>query len=341
MLPLPLREGLGEGACRIGAAPSPQPPPAGRGSPFIFSNSVRYPPFTAVTLMTSTILLQVAVGGLLMGLIYGLVAAGLSLIFGLMDVVNFAHGELLMLAMYATYIAWLVTGLDPLLLLIPVALALFVLGMAIYHLLMARALSVRFNRGMVQIFVTFGLAILLRGAAQFTFGSDFKSVSTSLLANHTLDLGGIFVPLPQLAAGIVSLLAFGALLLVSRTEFGRALEATREDREAVALIGIDRDRIFALGWGLGAAAVGIAGVMLATFYYVSPNVGANFALIAYVTVALGGFGSLFGALVAGLLIGQVEALTALLIEPSLKQVGMFAIYLAVLMFRPRGLFGTL
>ena len=147
-----------------------------------------------------------------MGLIYALVAAGLSLIFGLMDVVNFAHGELLMLAMYATYVVWLVTGLDPLLLLIPVALALFALGVAIYHLLMARALSVRFNRGMVQIFVTFGLAILLRGAAQFTFGSDFKSVSTSLLANRTIDLGGIFVPLPQLAAGIVSLLAFGALL---------------------------------------------------------------------------------------------------------------------------------
>jgi branched-chain amino acid transport system permease protein len=256
-------------------------------------------------------------------------------------VVNFAHGELLMLAMYATYIGWLVTGLDPLLLLIPVALALFALGVAIYHLLMARALSVRFNRGMVQIFVTFGLAILLRGAAQFTFGSDFKSVSTSLLAGRTIDLAGVFIPMPQLAAGIVSLLAFGLLLLISRTEFGRALEATREDREAVALIGIDRDRIFALGWGLGAAAVGIAGVMLATFYYVSPSVGANFALIAYVTVALGGFGSLFGALVAGLLIGQVEALTAFLIEPSLKQVGMFAIYLAVLMFRPRGLFGTL
>jgi branched-chain amino acid transport system permease protein len=146
---------------------------------------------------------------------------------------------------------------------------------------------------------------------------------------------------PQLAAGIVSLLAFGALFAIGRTEFGRALEATREDRDAVALIGIDRDRIFAFGWGLGAAAVGIAGVMLAIFYYVSPNVGANFALIAYVTVALGGFGSLLGALVAGILIGLVEALTALLIEPSLKQVGMFAIYLAVLMFRPRGLFGTM
>ncbi len=276
-----------------------------------------------------------------MGLIYALVAAGLSLIFGLMDVVNFAHGELLMLAMYATFVLWLFTGLDPLLAVLPVALVLFALGVVIYRLLMARALSVRFNRGMVQIFVTFGLAIFLRGAAQFAFGSDFKSVSRSWLANRTVEFAGIYVPLPQLAAGLVSLMAFAALLAINRTEFGRALEATREDREAVALIGIDRDRIFALGWGLGSAAVGIAGAMLATFYYVSPTVGTNFALIAYVTVALGGFGSLTGALLAGLLIGEVEALTALLVEPSLKQVGMFAIYLAVLMFRPRGLFGTL
>ena len=147
--------------------------------------------------------------------------------------------------------------------------------------------------------------------------------------------------MPQLAASVVCLLAFAGLLLVGRTEFGRALEATREDRDAVALIGIDRDRIFAMGWGLGAATVGVAGVMLISFYYVSPNVGANFALIAYVTVALGGFGSILGALVAGVVIGEVEALTAFVLEPSLKQIGMFAVYLAVLMIRPRGLFGRL
>ena len=144
-----------------------------------------------------------------------------------------------------------------------------------------------------------------------------------------------------MAASVVCLLAFAGLLLIGRTEFGRALEATREDRDAVALIGIDRDRIFAMGWGLGAATVGVAGVMLISFYYVSPNVGANFALIAYVTVALGGFGSILGALVAGIVIGEVEALTAFVLEPSLKQVGMFAVYLAVLMVRPRGLFGRL
>lgn len=291
--------------------------------------------------MTASLILQVALGGLLMGLVYALVAAGLSLIFGLMDVVNFAHGELLMLAMYATFFlsAWL--GIDPLLQLPIVAALLFLVGVAIYRLLIARALAVRFNSGMVQIFVTFGLSIFLVGAAQTAFGSDFRSVTTGILANRVVRMGEIVLPLPQLAAGVVCLLAFAALAAISRTEFGRALEATREDRDAVALIGIDRDRIFSIGWGIGAATVGIAGVMLATFYYISPTVGGGFALIAYVTVALGGFGSLVGALVAGLLVGVVEAMTALVIDPSLKQVGVFVIYLVVLTVRPRGLFGRL
>jgi len=289
--------------------------------------------------MTADLLVQALASGLLMGLIYALVAAGLSLIFGLMDVVNFAHGELLMVAMFATLVLHESLGLDPLLLLPIVAILMFGIGVAIYRLFIARALSVTFNAGMVQIFVTFGLAIFIRGAAQFVFGGQFHSINDSWLANRTVAIAGIYLPLPQLAASLVCLIAFALLLAVSRTEFGRALEATREDREAVGLIGIDRDRIFAIGWGMGAAAVGVAGAMLANFYYISPQVGANFALIAYVTVALGGFGSLTGALVAGIVIGEVESLTALVLEPSLKQVGMFAIYLIVLMVRPRGLFG--
>ena len=291
--------------------------------------------------VTGELLIQSLVSGLLMGLIYALVAAGLSLIFGLMDVVNFAHGELLMLAMYAAVVIFGSTGLDPLLQLPIVAAVMFALGVGIYRGVIARALSVRVNKGMVQIFATFGLAIFIRGAAQLVFGGDFKSVSGTWLSGRTFNIGSVFVPLPQVAASAVCLAAFAGLLLIGRTEFGRALEATREDRDAVALIGIDRDRIFALGWGLGAATVGIAGAMLITFYYVSPNVGANFAVIAYVTVALGGFGSILGALVAGIVIGEVESLTALFLEPSLKQVGMFAVYLAVLMVRPRGLFGRL
>ncbi len=291
--------------------------------------------------MTLALLAQSLVSGLLMGLIYALVAAGLSLIFGLMDVVNFAHGELLMLAMYAAVVIFGLTGLDPVLQLPLVCALMFGLGVLIYRGIIARALSVQFNRGMVQIFATFGLAIFIRGAAQFAFGGDFRSLSGTWLSNRTASVAGIYVPLPQLAASGVCLLAFTGLLLVGRTEFGRALEATREDRDAVALIGIDRDRIFAIGWGLGAATVGVAGAMLIAFYYVSPSVGANFAVIAYVTVALGGFGSILGALVAGIVIGEVEALTALVLEPSLKQVGMFAVYLLVLMVRPRGLFGKL
>ncbi len=289
--------------------------------------------------MTSILVVQILANGLLMGLIYALIAAGLSLIFGLMDVVNFAHGELMMVAMFAGLVAWQATGLDPLMLLPFVALLMFAVGVVIYRGLIARALGVQFNRGMVQIFVTFGLAIFIRGAAQFAFGGEFMSIGTTWLSGRTLNLSGVYLPMPQLAASFVCLAAFAALLLVSRTEFGRALEATREDRDAVALIGIDRDRIFALGWGLGIATVGVAGVMLAGFYYINPNVGANFALIAYVTVALGGFGSMLGALVAGVLIGEVESVTAAVLEPSLKQVGIFAIYMLVLMVRPRGLFG--
>jgi branched-chain amino acid transport system permease protein len=291
--------------------------------------------------MSASIIIQVAIGGLLMGLVYALVAAGLSLIFGLMDVVNFAHGELLMLAMYATLVLHQAIGLDPLVQLPLVALLLFGVGVAIYRGLISRALGIRFNTGMAQVFVTFGLSIFLVGTAQLVFGSDFRAITDGVLSNRTLALGKIVLPLSQVAAGLVCLLAFAALVLISRTEFGRALEATREDRDAVALIGIDRDKVFSIGWGIGAATVGIAGVMLANFYYISPNVGANFALIAYVTVALGGFGSLLGALIAGVLVGLVEAMTALFIDPSLKQVGIFAIYVLVLTFRPRGLFGRL
>ncbi len=291
--------------------------------------------------MSAALIAQVALGGLLMGLVYAVVAAGLTLIFGLMDVVNFAHGALLMVAMYATLLIHRATGLDPLLQLPLVALLLFIAGVAIYRGLIARTLAVRVNAGMVQIFVTFGLSIFLVGAAEFLFGSDFQSINKTFLGGRTFALNGIILPLPLVVSGIVALLVFLALALLSRTEFGRALEATREDHEAVALIGIDRDRVFGIGWGIGTASVGIAGVMLANFYYIAPDVGTNFALIAYITVALGGFGSMFGALVAGLIIGLTEALTALFIDPALKQIGIFVIYLAVLMVRPRGLFGRL
>ncbi|MCJ2142805.1 branched-chain amino acid ABC transporter permease [Methylobacterium sp. E-066] len=292
--------------------------------------------------MTMQALVQVLASGLLTGLIYGLVAVGLSLIFGLMDVVNFAHGEFLMLAMYATFGLVMVSGLDPVVLMPLVAALMFVLGGTVYVGVVRFAMRARANQGMVQIFATFGLATLLQGVAQYLFTPDYRSLSNSWLGGKTLDLGGIFLPWPQIFGALVSLAAFGGLfLLMTRTDFGRALEATREDQGAVALVGIDCNRVFALGWGLGAALVGLAGAVLAVFYYIHPGVGGAFALIAYVTVALGGFGSVFGALAAGLIVGLVEAATALILPPSLKSVGVYALYLLVVLVRPQGLFGRL
>lgn len=291
---------------------------------------------------TTEVILQVLVSGLLMGLIYALIAVGLSLIFGLMDVVNFAHGEFLMTAMYATFGLVIVLSLDPLILSPVVAGLMFCVGALCYHFIIVHAMRTKANAGMVQVFATFGLAIVIRGLAQFAFTPDYRSIPNSWLAGKTFSLGGIFMPIPQLVGALVSILAFGGLyLLMKRTDLGKALEATREDAGAVGLVGIDKRRVFAIGWGLGAALVGLAGAILAIFYYIHPDVGGPFALIAYVTVALGGFGSVFGALAAGVIVGCVEALSALILPPAMKSIGIYAVYLAVVFLRPRGLFGHL
>lgn len=277
-----------------------------------------------------------------MGLIYALIAAGLSLIFGLMDIVNFAHGEFLMTAMYLTFGLHVLLTLDPLALLPVVAALMFLLGVVVYRTAIRRAMQAKTSVWMAQIFVTFGLAIMMRGLAQLIFTPEYRSIRHHWLSERSVNLLGVYLSLPQLAAAGVCLLGFlGLYLLIARTDFGRALEATREDKEAVALVGINRDLIFALGWGIGGAVVGIAGVMLATFYYIYPGVGANFALVAFITVALGGFGSLGGALLGGIIIGLVEAVTAMLVEPSLKSIGIYAVYMLVVLLRPRGLFGYL
>ena len=294
--------------------------------------------------MTAQLFVQTLASGLLMGLIYALIAVGLSLIFGLMDVVNFAHGEFMMLAMYAVFGAVVIIGIDPLMAMPLAVAALFVVGATAYLGVVQYAMRAKANIGMVQIFATFGLAVVIRGVSQFLFTSDYRNIPAerNYLGGKTLDLAGVFLPLPQLVGAGISILVFvGLWLLITRTDFGKALEATREDAGAVALVGIDKNRVFTLGWGLGAALVGVAGSILAIFYYIHPDVGAPFALIAYVTVALGGFGSVFGALVAGILVGLVEAVTATILPPALKSVGVYALYLGVVFIRPKGLFGSI
>jgi branched-chain amino acid transport system permease protein len=286
--------------------------------------------------VTLEVLLQGVVSGLLMGFIYSLIAAGLSLIFGLMEIVNFAHGEFLMLAMFSTFWLWALWGLDPMISLPLTAALLFALGAATYHGVIRWILDAPM---LAQIFATFGLAIFLRSAAQALWGVDFHLVRDPWVQGR-ISLAGLFIGLPQLVASGGALLAFGFLTwFIRRTETGLALQATAQDRQAAALMGINTERMFALGWGIGAACVGVAGGLLAIFFYIFPDVGSSFALLAYVAVALGGFGNVPATLLAGVVVGVVEVLGGLLIAPALKYVAVFALYLAVVLWRPQGLFG--
>jgi branched-chain amino acid transport system permease protein len=271
-----------------------------------------------------------------MGFVYALIAAGLSLIFGLMEIVNFAHGEFLMLGMYVAFFAWSLGHLDPVLAVPLCAVGLAGLGWVTYHGLIRPVLSAPM---LAQIFATFGLAVFLRNGAQFVWGVDFQVVRDPWLAGR-VSLGGLFVGLPQLAASVTALAAFlGLYLFLARSETGLALTATAQDRQAASLMGIDTERMFALGWAIGGACVGVAGALLAMFFYVFPDVGATFALLAYVTVALGGFGNVPATLAAGVIVGLTEALAGLLIAPAFKYSIVFLLYLAVVLWRPQGLLG--
>ncbi|MBA2521619.1 MAG: branched-chain amino acid ABC transporter permease [Chloroflexia bacterium] len=288
------------------------------------------------------VLLQAIASGLLIGMVYALISVGLTLIFGLMEIVNFAHGEFLMLAMYAAFWGSLLFGLDPMVSLPATVLALAALGVLTYYGIIARILKAPM---LAQIFATFGLGLLLRGLAQFFWTANFRTVPDSFLAGlfgGTVRVGAVSLGVPQIAAALLAGLAFAGLyLFIRHTRTGLALQAVAEDRGTAALMGINSDRMFALGWGLGAGCVGIAGAVLASFYYIYPSVGVLFALIAYIVVALGGFGSVPGALVAGLLVGLVEVVSPTLFgfSPAYKYAVVFGLYLVVVLIRPRGLFG--
>jgi branched-chain amino acid transport system permease protein len=287
-----------------------------------------------------TLLLQAVVNGLEMGFLYALVAVGLTIIWGLMEMINFAHGEFLMLGMFGAWWLNVTFGLDPLLSIVPVGLAMYVLGVLIYRQLMRHV-----QRGdpFTQIFATIGLLFLLQNAAVAVFTSDYRYLSTTLLARlsgSNLHLLGISVEVPLLIGALLALGLFFALyLLIDRTEFGLALQATAEDREAAMLVGIRPQKMFAVAWGLGAALVAVAGVILANFFAVFPQVGFPFTVLAYAIVALGGFGSILGTLLAALLVGVVQSVTTIYLPPAFKDAFVFASYLLIGLFRPQGLFG--
>ena len=282
------------------------------------------------------LLLQVVVGGLLLGALYALFSSGLTLIWGMMNFINFAHGEFVMLGMYVALLVVTQLGGGPASFGFGAAFALFVLGVLIYLSIIRHVM-----RGpmLAQILSTFGLALLLRYTAFWIFSANFVSLPQTSLSG-TVNVGGILMPVTQLVAGVLAIALTIALhLFLSRTAVGSRLLAVAEDRSAAMLMGIRPDRMQALAWGLSAAAAGIAGALMATAYPWSPSVGETFGLTAFVVVALGGFGSVPGALYAGLIIGLIQALSAYWLGPVYKDIVVYALFAALLWLRPQGLLG--
>ncbi len=283
------------------------------------------------------ILLQVVVSGLLMGSVYALFSSGLTLIWGMMNVINFAHGDFVMLAMYAAFYAFTLLKLGPAVFIPGAALLLFGLGVVVYLGLVRHVAK---GPMLAQILGTFGLALVLRYTAFWAFSANFVSLPDNLVGG-TFDLGGIRIEASRLLAGILAfVITLGMHLVLTRTALGSRLLAVAEDRNAAMLMGIRPDRMQAIAWGVGAASAGVAGALIAMFFYISPTVGESLSLIAFVVVCLGGFGSVPGALIAGLGIGVIEALSAYLIGAVYQDVVVYALFLLVLWVRPQGLLGT-
>ena len=283
------------------------------------------------------ILFASVLNGLTTGAVYALIALGLTLIYGVLHIINFAHGAALMVALYAVYFMKQQLGIDPYLALPIVVPAMFVLGYALQRGVVNRA-----GHGKDENFllVTLGVSIVLENLALLLFKSDTRTIDTPYTLT-TVAIGPAMIALPKLVA-FGGALAASALLLwvVTRTDLGRAIRAVAKEKQGARLMGIDVDHVYAMSFGIGFACLGAAACFLLPAYYVNPQVGSGFVLVAFTVVVLGGMGSFAGALVGGLLVGVVESLGGLFLGESLGQIGIFAIFIAVLLFRPTGLFGA-
>jgi len=284
-----------------------------------------------------TMFFQIAIDGLLTGMVYALVASGLSLIWGVMDVINFAHGEFLMVAMYVSYWLGFLMHVDPIVSWIASGAFCFLLGVLTYKLIIQHCLG---GPPLSALLATFGLAMILKNVCLNLFSPNFRLLTGTLLDGKKIMLGNLILPLPQLVTAIFSfVVVFIVYYIIKRTRLGWAIQATAMDKEAAELMGINTDWIFTFVFGLGGACVGIAGGLLPSYLAVHPEVGGIFSLIAFIAVAMGGFGSIPGALLASLLIGLIEAFGGFYIAPVFKYVVVFGLYIAVVMFKPKGLFG--
>jgi len=291
--------------------------------------------------------------GLLIGMVLALMALGLTIIFGVMDIVNFAHGEFLMVGMYTGFLTAQATGLDPLFALPVAAVVGFLLGIVCYYGFITFIL-----RGpmVAQLIGTFGLMLFLRNLALLIFGSQERAIHEGILVGESLELGmGVIISLTKLVAAALSVVAFVSVwLFMNRTKLGKALTATSLNAQGARYMGIPTERMNAFAWGIGGVTVTVAGALLVNFWYVSPYVGILFTMIAFAIVALGGFGSVPGAFFAGLVVGMIMELPGIwdfftytfnvdwmadVPMTSFKYMWVYLAYFVIMVLRPRGLFG--
>jgi len=289
----------------------------------------------------ASILLSALLNGLTTGAVYALIALGLTLIYGVLHIINFAHGASLMMALYGVYALKEPWGIDPYVALPLMVPAMFVLGYAMQRVVINRA-----SHGKDEniLLVTLGLSIVMENMALLFFKSDTRTIDTAYTLT-TVAIGPesaqVMVSLPKLVA-FAGALVVSALLIVilQRTDLGRAIRAVAKEKQGARLMGIDVEHVYAMCFGLGLACLGAAACFLLPAYYVNPQVGNGFVLVAFTVVVLGGMGSFAGALLGGLLIGVVESFGGLFLGESLGQVGIFVIFIGVLLLRPEGLFGA-
>ncbi len=282
-------------------------------------------------------MLEAVANGLLTGAVYGLVALGLTLVYGVLHIINFAHGALLTMAMYAAWVAWAVFGLDPYVAILPLVPIFFAVGYLLQRFVIMPASQ---GDDSNILLVTLGLSIVLENAMLAIFRSDTLSVQVPY-AMEVIEAGPMLLSFPRVVGfGVTLAVAVVLFLVLTRTDTGRAMRAVAKERTGAALVGIDVRHVYAVTFAIGCACLAISACLLLPSFYVNPRVGNAFVLVAFTIVVLGGMGSVPGALVGGLFIGVVESLSGLYLGDSLGQLGIFVIFILVLLFRPTGLFGA-
>jgi len=280
---------------------------------------------------------QIIANGILMGFIYALVSVGLTLTWGVMDIINFAHGEFLMLSMYTAFWMFSILAVDPLIVLPICTLLIFILGVLTYFGIIRRVINAP---GLTALLATFGLSMFLKNLAQFLWTPNFRYINNSIVSGKTIEIGNIVIGMPQIVAAAASIIMTVAIMIfIDKTRTGKAIQATALNKNTAQLMGINTKKIYAITFGISGACVGVAGALMSTFFPIYPAAGALYSVLAFVSVALGGFGNIKGALFGGLIIGLAEALGGYMFGTQFKYAIVFLIYLIVIQVRPKGLFG--